>query len=157
MLGCGGCLWARITACGALEEDMFPACPWHPCWEGSQIQLMPGMCHRAGQKPQKQQGSRMQEAVRSIVWIFTRGLVTIQRFDRLNSRSETELPQQDGVVEPPSRAGIQVELLTLWEQTQERYRCKIWDQEARDLSSDTSSLTKGSWNQFLCPDKTQDF
>lgn len=33
MLECGGRLWARITACGALENDMCLACPWHPCWD----------------------------------------------------------------------------------------------------------------------------
>lgn len=81
--------------------------------EGSHVQSMPGMCHRAGQKPQKQRGSTMQEAVRSIVWIFTRGSVTIKTFDRLSNRSETELPEQDMVDEPPSQAGIQAELLTL--------------------------------------------
>lgn len=80
--GCNARMWRM-----PLSKDHCMWCPgrWHvPC-----LSLAPMLrpqrgptsspclaCHRAGQKPQKQQGSTMQEAVRS-VWIFTRGSVTI--------------------------------------------------------------------------------
>lgn len=80
------CMWCPARRCFLLVPGTRAKTP-----ERSPIQSMPGMCHRAGGKPQKQQESTVEEAVRSIVCIFTRGSVTIT-FDRLSSRSETKLP-----------------------------------------------------------------